>query len=255
MTDHQQERLIDHLDNSMQGKTAPETDQLIAADPEMAQAWQDLHTAVDAVRNAALHDQVMAMRKVWMDRQNDAAKSSKTPVVSIYRNVLRVAACVILLAGGAAVYKYATTSPAGLYHTYYTSFDLTTMRGAGAMDPMDEAYKEKNWAGVIAIHHAAKSQTNKSAFLTGMAYLELKNYSAAIAQFRQVLAENQRSGNNYFQDEAEYYLAMGLLAQREVNQALVLLEKIKADPEHLYHDKVAGMSFTDLRIAAFKNPK
>jgi hypothetical protein len=48
---------------------------------------------------------------------------------------------------------------------------------------------------------------------------------------------------------------MSWLASNDANEAYPLFEKIKANKGHLYHDKVAEMSFTDLHIAQYKNHK
>ena len=92
-------------------------------------------------------------------------------------------------------------------------------------------------------------------FLAGMADLELKRYNDAIEHFEQVIAVNAQSGSDYFQDEAQYYLAISWLAKDKVNEALPILEKIRADKNHLYHDKVEQMSFLDLRLVQYKESK
>ena len=44
-------------------------------------------------------------------------------------------------------------------------------------------------------------------------------------------------------------------ADVKVNEAMPILEKIRADKNHLYHDKVEKMSFTDLRLVQYKENK
>jgi len=253
MLNSKAELLIDHYDSQLMGKGSPEVHQLINEDAEIGEEWRHLNIAIDAVRDAALHERVIAVRKEWLARQGAGIRVSRTPVISIVRNVMKVAACILVLCGGAAVYKYSTTNSTGIYQQYYSSYELTTSRGVTVADPIDRAFDNKDWTKVLALFNNTKDKTTRSFFLAGMAYLELKNYDAAIGQFRQVMAENMRSGTDYFQDESEYYLAMGLLAKNRADQAMPLLKKINADPYHLYHQKVAAMSLLDLRIAALKN--
>lgn len=92
-------------------------------------------------------------------------------------------------------------------------------------------------------------------FLTGMADLELKRYNDAIEHFEQIMAVNAQAGTDFFQDEAQYYLAISWLAKDKVNEALPILEKIRADKNHLFHDKVEQMSFLDLRLVQYKESK
>ncbi|HWK03269.1 MAG TPA: hypothetical protein VNS58_06540 [Puia sp.] len=275
MADNHTQSLIDHLDESLIGKGSVEMEKKISDDPEMAQEWIHLNLAVNAVQDAGLHEQVAAVKAVWLAQRPVEAQAgfvraradlsgtdadavirpAATRVRTLYLNVMRVAACILILAGGAGVFKYATTSSSGLYGKYYTSYILNANRGNEAKDAMGEAYNNKNWEAVIMLFNTTKEKTNKSYFLTGMADLELKKYVDAIDKFQQVIAANVLSGSDYFQDEAEYYLAMSWLASNDANEAYPLFEKIKANKGHLYHDKVAEMSFTDLHIAQYKNHK
>jgi hypothetical protein len=88
-----------------------------------------------------------------------------------------------------------------------------------------------------------------------MADLEAKKYDDAIGMFQQVMAANSLSGSDYFEDEAEFYLAMSWLARNDIKEAMPLLDKIRADKTHQYHDVVVKMSSLDLRIAEYKDLK
>jgi len=251
MAQNQTELLIDHLDRSLLGLGSAATEQLIGKDPEAAQEWHFIRTAVDAVQNAALYDQVSSVKKQWL-AQTSTARPNGAIVRTIYRNVMRVAACVFLVAGGAALYKYTTATSSGLYEKYYSSYSLNASRGTERQDAIDQAYNNKEWKKVATLFTALKEKNNKSYFLAGIADLELKHPDDAIGKFQQIIAVNVQSGGDYFQDEAEYYLAMSWLAKNEPNEAMPLLEKIKANKDHLYHDKVMSMSFTDLKILEYK---
>jgi hypothetical protein len=88
-----------------------------------------------------------------------------------------------------------------------------------------------------------------------MADLELKKYDDAIGKFQHIIATNALSGGDYYQDEAEFYLAMSWLGRGDANEAIPLLDKIKANKSHLYHDVVAKMSSLDLDIIQYKSDK
>src|SRR5260221_10035570 len=95
-------QLIDHLDNSLQGKGFPEMEQRINDDPATAQEWHYINLAVDAVRDAGLYEQVGTVKSAWLAQQVVAAKPKGATIRSIYRNTLRVAACIFIITGGAA---------------------------------------------------------------------------------------------------------------------------------------------------------
>ena len=250
----QYQTLIDHLDKSLQGEGSPEMEQLIANDAETAREWNYLLAAVDAIQEAGLHEQVGTVREEWKIQQTQTAVPAGGVVRRMSRNMAKIAAILVVMAGGAAFYKYATISSGSLYDRYYSSYDLNTSRGAEDVTAMERAYHDKNWNAVLNQFNASK-RDNKTDFLAGMADLELKKYDDAIEHFEQIIAVNAQAGADYFQDEAQYYLAISWLAKDKVNEALPILEKIRANKDHLFHDKVEHMSFLDLRLVQYKESK
>jgi tetratricopeptide (TPR) repeat protein len=255
------EQLIDHLDSTHLGQGSVDMDTRIAADAETSLEWKQLRLAVDAVEQAALYEKVSTVRAEWLANRFDAKIVSDVQpggavVRSISRVALRAAAVIFVIGASATIYKYSVTSSSGIYSAYYTAYDLNTSRGATvAQDDMEEAYKARNWSGVDDAFKKKKVKNNKSYFLEGMADMEAKKYDEAIGMFQQVMAANSLAGSDYFEDEAEFYLAMAWLARNDVKEAMPLLDKIKADKTHLYHDVVVKMSSLDLRIAAYKDLK
>jgi hypothetical protein len=250
----QNQALIDHLDQSLRGEGSAETQEMINNDPELIREWHYLQLAVDAIQDTALYEEVGTVKEQWKIQQTAVVKPSRGIVRSLSSNIAKIAAILVLLAGGAAFYKYATISSGSLYDKYYSSYSLNTSRGAADEDAMDKAYQAKDWHTVITLFSPTK-RTNKTDFLTGMADLELKKYDDAIEHFEQIMAANTQAHTDYFQDEAQYYLAISWLAKDKVNEALPILEKIRADKNHLYHDKVEQMSFLDLRLVQYKESK
>ncbi|HXD77210.1 MAG TPA: hypothetical protein VN616_05350 [Puia sp.] len=255
------EQLIDHLDSTRKGIAAEEIDARIAADPETDQEWKELRLAVDAVEQAAIFDHVNGVRTAFRTNQTVTATTpvsanSGGVVRSMTRLAMRAAAVILVLGASAVIYKYSVTSASGIYSQYYTPYDLNTSRGAStAQDDMESAYKAHNWSKVDEAFRKKKNRDNKSYFLEGMADMEARRYDEAIGMFQQVMAANSLSGSDYFEDEAEFYLAMSWLARNDVKEAMPLIDKIRADKNHLYHDVVEKMSSMDLRIAAYKNLK
>jgi tetratricopeptide (TPR) repeat protein len=282
--------LIDHLDESFTttpDSVSPEASatmqRLIAEDEDTAKEWLYLQLAVDSIQDAGLREQVATVRKQW-ETQTAATREAQvtaTPesltatqdqptitttdqttadspvgvVRNLYRNMMRIAACAVLIAGGACIFKYVRLSSSSLYSEYYTSYEINTSRGNASRDAIEKAYIAKNWSEVLALFSPGKDRSNKTDFLAGLADLELKRFDDAIAHFEQIIASNSHSGGDYFEDEAEYYLAISWLAKDKVNEAMPILEKIRANKDHLYHDKVAKMSFTDLRLVQYKENK
>jgi len=269
MTPEQKNVLIDHLDESLRGKASANLEEIVGNDPEAEKEWNYLRLAVDAVKEAGLYQEVSAARTAWKAEAANAAattaaatgaaSTTATPttakVRSLYRVSLRAAAIILIITASASIYKYFSVSSGSLYDRYYSGYNLSTTRGAGDTDPVMEAYNAKDWNAVRQLAATAKTRTNQTDFLAGMACLEQKQYDEAISHFEQIIAVNTHAGTDLYQDEAEYYLAISWLARRNVNEAMPILEKIRADQHHKYHEKVERMSFFDLRLAQYKENK
>jgi len=258
MTPEQKNLLIDHLDESLRGKATASIEEIIGNDPEAEKEWNCLRLAVDAVKEAGLYQEVSAARTAWKAEPGIAAKNTpvtRAKVRSIYRYSIRAAAVILLITASTAIYKYLSVNSGSLYERYYSGYSLSTTRGASDTDPVMEAYNAKDWTAVRRLATTATTRTNQTDFLAGMACLEQKQYDEAISHFEQIIAVNTHGGTDLYQDEAEYYLAISWLAHRNVNEAMPILEKIRADQHHKYHDKVEKMSFFDLRLAQYKENK
>ena len=255
MSQQQDQILIDHLDSLLAGNPSPVTEQLIAGDKELAKEWQSLLFAVDAIREAGNREKVTAARRQHEKDNAFVRIPAGGGVRRIYRNVFRVAACLLLIIGATAIYKYSTVNPGSIYNDYYSSYELSTTRGSETNDALEQAFRAGNWQEVITRFKAQITKPTKSYFLAGTASLELKKYNDAVNAFKQVLDSNSKSGDNYFQDESEYYLAMSYLASNQSAEALPLIEKIRADKNHLYHQKIKGISGIDLEILDYKAGK
>jgi len=109
-------------------------------------------------------------------------------------------------------------------------------------DQLDVAYEAKDWTAVIAAFQTRAPKTAKDYFLTGLAYLQQKNYPSANTLFNTLMQLNSKTTNPLFEDEAEYYAAMSYLSNNQADKALPLLDKIEEDPDHLYHRRVTEMS-------------
>ena len=269
MTPEQKNLLIDHLDESLRGKATASIEEIIGNDPEAEKEWNSLRLAVDAVKEAGLYQEVSAVRAAWRAGQGigttnapaaNAANATNTApatakIRTLYRYSIRAAAVILLITASTAIYKYLSVNSGSLYERYYSGYSLSTTRGAADTDPVMEAYNAKDWGAVRQLAASVKTRTNQTDFLAGMACLEQKQYDEAISHFEQIIAVNTHAGTDLYQDEAEYYLAISWLAHRNVNEAMPILEKIRADQHHKYHEKVAKMSFFDLRLAQYKENK
>lgn len=180
-----------------------------------------------------------------------AGTGGGAPVRRMISPVLQAAAVVLLVLTGTAVIKVATTRPEGIFEKNYSAYELSVTRGADDAGMLEDAYRQKNWPAVYDAFAATHAKTQKDYFLTAMAHMQQKDYYEAIGLLKTTMEIN-RSQEPYFEDEAEYYLAMNYLATGQGAAAAALLDKIKADPHHIFHNRVLNMDQLDLRILPMK---
>jgi tetratricopeptide (TPR) repeat protein len=247
MEENKSKLLTDHLDAQLQGGSLPEAEHLLRQDAAAREEWEYLKLAVEAIRHEGLTRQVAAVKEEYL------AEKKKAPVVSLKR-AWQAAAAILLLLGAMGAFRYFSVTGKGIYDDNYSVYEMPVSRGeAGSTEAeLLPAYQQQNWKEVIRLCEKAPVKDNKILFLAGMAHLELKQYPEAIGKFEQVLENDRQSGGNYFHDEAEYYLAMALLAHNDNAKAIALLKKIRSTPGHLYAETVKRLSGLDLKILEYK---
>jgi tetratricopeptide (TPR) repeat protein len=256
MSTSNEQILIDYLDNSLEGAERLEAEQLILGDAAAAGQLETLRFSTELVREAAVLDQVMEVRKSFSVAARVVPlqqKNTGAVVRSFSKNVFRIAAMVVLVLGAASVYKYSSTTSAAVYNDNFSSFELSTSRGSNDDGELEKAYRSKNWISVEAIAAAQKNNNQKTSFLAGVAEMELKQYDKAITAFNNVMQLNQQTTAPYFQDEAEYYYALASLAANKPTEALAMLRKIRNDKEHLFNKKALAIPAIDLKVLDIKN--
>ncbi|MBD0333059.1 MAG: tetratricopeptide repeat protein, partial [Chitinophagaceae bacterium] len=92
-----------------------------------------------------------------------------------------------------------------------------------------------------------KILTDEDKLLIGISYLQLNNLSSAIS----VLAPITVRENNFKQD-AEYYLALAYLKNEDYDKALDLMQAIKSNPQHVYHQKFSDKFIRKVRMLKWK---
>ena len=247
--------LIDQLDASLAGEINPEFESDLRGNKEMADEWNTLQLALEAIHVVGLQDQVAAIADEYRSARVITMRKPLARSRPLFGTYMKIAASIFLLVTVGGIYKYSSVSSSAFYNKNFSDYELSVSRGSSGLDPLEKAYQEKNWKAVIDIFNRIERKTNKSIFLTAMANLEMKQPAHAINLFSEVLKNNATGQDELFHDESEYYLALSYIANRQTKMAVPILEKIKADKNHTYNQVVNNMSWTDLRIIEYKGGK
>jgi tetratricopeptide (TPR) repeat protein len=239
------ESLIQYLDGELPQEQIKDLEAAIATDAGLRERLQNLRATREWVKMYGLRQQVQAIHTEMMpqirptiERADDQHGLGRRGRVAIMPRLMRAAAIVVFALGMVTLYQYLRLSSAGLYGDNTRAFTLRESRGGTDGQALKQAYQSDRMQETIRIFQQTPNPSPADYFLSGNAYLALGQPADAIHCFRQVQALNQQQQTHVFADDAEYYLAMSYLANRQPAMALPIFEKIHNDPGQLYHDRV-----------------
>lgn len=241
---HEEDVLIKYLDGEMTEAEKRKFEAALEKDVALRQQLESLRLTKNAVQYYGLHQAVASVRSEWESMEHN--KGSK--VISMrkfLRPALTAAACLILLAAGIFGYQLYQLSPEKVYNESFVGYTVSATRGnAGLQTTIATAYQQKDFKKVVASNTA----TPQDKLLVGLSYMQLHNFLAAIQQFNTILNSNE----NAYKQDAEFYLALSYLRNKQYNEALQIFEQIRENPTHLYHDQVSAKTIRELKWLKWK---
>ena len=117
---------------------------------------------------------------------------------------------------------------------------------------MKNAYSDGNLDSVISAFSKDNAPVPEEYLLAGIAFLEKNQPTRAIETFQQLIQHNTEAKTDFFEEDAEYYLAMSYLSNNETEKAMSIFEKIQSDPEHPYNSQVSDWFVLNIRTLIAK---
>lgn len=246
------EKLVQYLDGGLMGAEKENLAQQLATDTALQAELNSLKSTSEAVKLYGLQQKVSGIHVQMMEEMQPSVKKINS-ARKIVRYSIAVAASLMLLVGSYMAYNFFTLSPDKVFASRYQSYELVTVRDGNANEtPVEKAYREKNYQEVLRIHDAGEDHTPKGEFLCGAAALEVKDNSKAIKCFKEVLDDNKLTQQLILNDEAEYYLSLSYIRNKDYDYALDLLNKIQDNPNHLYNEKVTGKLIRQVKMLKWR---
>lgn len=191
----------------------------------------------DAENNKTLHNALKAYglkRDIGRIRREMTGERSVpvrnvAPVKSMFGQFMKVAAAIMLLIIGTAVFIYMDSTPENLFGSKY------------------ELYKEPVQRG-----EPSRTSEIKTKFLQAQDFIQSGDTEKAILIYSDILHTNSRRSEKIMNDDAEYYLALAYLKAEQPENALPIFENIHNNTAHLYNDQVGSWFLMKVRIAAWK---
>lgn len=245
-TPEMDETLVSLLDGELSPEEQATVKQQLAGNALLQQQYDSLLATKAALRHYGLQQQVGKIHGLMMEEFNAPVRKI-SPVRKMIRYTSAIAAGIILIVSGFFAYQYFSLTPEKVFSANYQAYELNTSRGTAATSSIEEAFRQKKYEQVIQLRNAATERNIKHDFLAGASALELNNLPLAKQHFTGVIEQNKTDNTTILNDEAEYYLALTHLRQKEFAAALQVLEKIQGDTGHTYYSKVRNGLLKDVR--------
>jgi tetratricopeptide (TPR) repeat protein len=165
---------------------------------------------------------------------------------------LRIAFAFSMLLVFFALYLYITVTPEKLFSKNFHPYELHTMRGVSNSSALKEAYKNGKMDSVIWEFNSLTAAQPEEYLLAGIAYLEKNQPEKAIETFKTMIQKNENSKTDFFEQDAEYYLAMSYLDNHEPGKAMPIFERINADSENPYNSNVSEWFLLNVKTSIAK---
>ncbi len=247
------EKLIRYLDAELGEAESKALETELLSNPAMQQELDNLVVTKEIIKEYGITQKVKGIHETMMQEMTFEKESAKAVVRSMPKTFLRVAAGIMILIGLFGLYQYLTVSPGNLYNDQYAVYQVATMRGTTDNSNIEKAYGEKNNDKVILLYTQKENPNVNEQFLAAQAYLNVSDLNNAIVLFNTLIEKNKASNTGTLNDDAEYYLALSYLKNKETAKALPLLKKIHDNKDHLYHDRISSWYLAKVKLLNWKS--
>jgi tetratricopeptide (TPR) repeat protein len=182
----------------------------------------------------------------------EVKRSTEVKTVSlleVVRVLLAVTGGVLLILLIVASYRFYRLSPKALYDQAYVEYKLSLegdyLLGA---TPVEKAYRAGLLDSVIKESKKKQGFTDLDYLLIGLAHMQRQDYGSAIEPLRLVNLWNESD----YKQEGEFYLSLAYLRNKDYDKALELMNRIRRDPEHTYHEQITGKLIRNVRILKWR---
>jgi tetratricopeptide (TPR) repeat protein len=210
----------------------------IKEDNNLQKELDNLKISLEAIRSYGLHQKVRLIHAPMIKELIPVPHIERT--YNFIKNTLRIAATVVIILGSMLLYQYITLSSQSLYRNNIQAYTLPENRGNENKSILEKQYKLAHYSTVAGLFQQLQTKTIRDYFIAGNAYLQQNNSTESMKCFLSVQEINKRHQSHLYEDDIEYYLAMSYLQHNEPVKAFPIFEKIHADKNHLYHNKVSG---------------
>ena len=232
---HNEEILIRYIDGELSKEEQAQLEERLRTEKNLQEELYHLQAAVLAVKQAGAVESVRAIHTEMMQERKQQPKTKLVPFNKTIRYTLAVAASLLVLFIGVKLFQAAQLTPAKLYNEAFVDFNTAVTRGSNnALSETEKNYRDKDYEAVVNASRSVNLHP-KDSLLIGLSYLHINRTAEAIGFFNGLA-----SSDNAYKQDAEFYLSLSYLRNRQYDNALALIEKIRNNPAHLYHEQFSN---------------
>ena len=220
------EILIRYLDNELDHDQKFRIEQQLQRDDVLRQRIEDLKMAILAVKLYGTSEKVRAIHKE-MTGERPAEKARVVSMKKLVQLGMGVAASVLVIF---LVVKLYSSGPNAdkLYNQAFVEYDASGLRGQTTATPIKKAYNEKNFSEVKRIASTGAALQQDDSLITGISFLKTNAADTSIQWLSAI------SPASLVKQDADFYLALAYLKNKDYSKAIDLMTMIQGNPKHVY---------------------
>ena len=225
-------RIFRYLAGEMEEQERVSFQRMLDSDHALNEEVKRKTTVIEAIRYSGISEKVRSVQKAFTD-QYHRARNRKATLNRAIRLGLSIAAIVFLVWIIVVAYSFYSLDPDKIYKDIFVSYQITEVPGrASPTDSIELNFAAGEYQKVVKKYRKFVLLPDKEYLLAGVSYLRLNDPFLAIPPLRKVAQKE-----NVYREDAEFYLALAFLKNRDYDHAFALMQKIHNNPDHLYNNK------------------
>lgn len=224
------EFLLRYLDGELSQQERNLMEERLSRDEALRERFNSLNLARQAIQFYGTSHTVRSLHHQMM-KEVQPVKPGKLVVLSKWtKYAIGIAASILIVFLVSRGFNSPNPGPGELYQIAFVDFDASGNRGSAPVNEIQNGYQLNDHASVITNNELAVNQHDS--LLVALSYLKTGNTRSSIAWLQPLTTHGT------YRQDAEFYMGLAYLKQRDYNHALQIARKIHSDPSHLYHSRM-----------------
>jgi hypothetical protein len=238
--------LISYLDGELATEDVIQLELDIEKYPELKAEVAQLKVAKYSVQYLGLQNQVKSIHATYASpaaTQDNVLSIKKRRNWLIYIASAAAAGVILFFAINTSSKKI---SAEDLYASTYKAYGISNTRGTETIT-IKQQFADKKYEAIINNVAQNTNPAIEDQFFAALSYGEVGQLNRSSNLLQLVIEQNKKQHTILYKDDAEYYLGMSYLKQKDFTKALQLLEPIANNKKHLYADIITETFISSLK--------